>query len=71
MKLLYFTKKSEMTAFAKQSKKEMIRCKQPCNHVPGAFRQAILLVKNGNIITHRLIRCKVCSLKEGGHANGR
>ena len=66
MNRLYFTKKSEMTIFALASKKEMIRCKQACLHVPGAFRPAILLIENGNIITHRLIRCKVCNLNEGG-----
>lgn len=66
MNRLYFAKKSKMTDFALASKKETIRCKQACLHVPGSFRPAILLVDENNMITHRLIRCKVCSLKQGG-----
>ena len=60
---LMFCKKSEMTGFAVKSGMEMIRCKQPCNHV-NVGRPAILLIKD-NYIHYRLVRCKVCSLKGG------
>lgn len=68
MEYIYFTKKSQMTSFAIESGKEMIRCKQPCKHVPEGIRPAILLIESGNIITHRLIKCKVCNCaQKGGH----
>jgi len=62
---LFFAKKSEMTEFAVNSGLEMIRCKQPCEHVP-VGRPAILLVNGANVIEKRLIRCKVCNNKQGG-----
>lgn len=66
---LFFKKKSEMTAYAKASGFEMIRCKQICKHV-NVGRNAILLVGKSNIIIYRLIRCKVCANKYGGLDNG-
>lgn len=60
---IYFSKKSEMTAFAKASGYEMIRCKQKCNHVD-VGRKAILLVTAKNVIVSRLIRCKICEQKQ-------
>lgn len=61
----YFAQKGQMTAYARQSGLEIIRCKQPCGHV-GTGRPAILLVK-GNVIVNRLVRCKVCFNKTNGH----
>jgi len=61
----YFKTRSEMTLFAQNSGLEIIRCRQNCQHVPQAFRPAILLVKDKNIVK-RLIRCKVCFLKQEG-----
>ncbi len=60
MNKLFFPTRSEMTQFAKDSTLEMIRCKQSCNHVPGAYRPAILLVNEHETIVARLVRCKVC-----------
>jgi hypothetical protein len=60
MKKLFFTARSEMTTFAEASKLEMIRCKQSCNHVPGAYRAAILLIDDNQVVQYRLVRCKVC-----------
>jgi hypothetical protein len=50
MERLYFAKKSNMTAFANESGLEIIRCKQPCKHVPQAVRPAILLVKTAILL---------------------
>ena len=61
----YFKTRSEMTLFAKNSGLEIIRCRQNCQHVPQAFRPAILLLKDKQIVK-RLIRCKVCFLKQEG-----
>jgi len=60
----YFAKRSEMTAYAATSGLETVRCKQSCDHVPGA-RPAILLVNSNGVIVERLVRCKVCA-QEGG-----
>lgn len=67
MLTIYFERKSEMTAFAKSSKKESVRCKLPCGHVSTA-RPAMLLF-NCERLEAKLIRCKVCNriqLAKGG-----
>jgi len=60
----YFTKRSEMTAYAQATGLEIIRCKQACEHYPEPCRSAILLVDSRQIIVDRLVRCKVCANNE-------
>ena len=60
-----------MTAFARTSNLEMIRCKQSCEHVLGSYRSAILLVDEKQTIQFRLVRCNVCTTEGARITNPR
>lgn len=64
MLTIYFERGSEMTAFAKQSSYEIVKCKKPCKHVE-SNRDAMLLLDKKTVVA-KLVKCKVCNYVQLG-----